>query len=376
MALSFNFDKEAHQVLFTGNSCVKTVTLNRTQKLNTLSFDMICQIKRYLQMYEKDPSVKLVILKANGKAFCAGGDIVSATVCSLAGHWTSSLFFYKKLLALVYLMATYAKPTVSLINGIVMGAGAGLSMNTKFRVVTEKAIFAMPEVSIGHVPDVGSSYFLSRLPGYFGEYIGLTGARLDGAEMVACGLATHFVHAAKLNTVESLLQNVTSDVTMATLIETCTDKAVLKEDSSFKRLETINNCFSKETVEEIIICLEKELENGAEEWIKNALSSMSSSCPLSLKIFLKSIRLGRVQNFKQCLYRDYIISAHLLRRTVSNNFYEGSRAKLFSKDNKPKWEPSKLELVSDEMVDQCLRNIDDEDLECLELPDHRIESRL
>ncbi|XP_052723875.1 probable 3-hydroxyisobutyryl-CoA hydrolase 3 [Vigna angularis] len=293
-----------------------------------------------------------------------------------AGHWTCSLFFYKKLLTLEYLIATYAKPTVSLINGIVMGAGAGLSMNTKFRVVTEKAIFAMPEASIGHVPDVGASYFLSRLPGYFGEFIGLTGARLDGAEMVACGLATHFVHSVKLNTLESVLQNVASDVTMGKLIETCTDKAVLKEDSSFKRLETINNCFSKETVEEIITCLEKELENGAEEWIKNALSSMSSSCPLSLKIFLKSIRLGRVQNFKQCLYRDYIIGAHLLRRTVSNNFYEGSRAKLFSKDNKPKWEPSKLELVSDEMVDQCLRNIDDEDLECLELPDHRIESRL
>ncbi|QCD95022.1 3-hydroxyisobutyryl-CoA hydrolase [Vigna unguiculata] len=341
------------QVLFTGNSCVKTVTLNRTQKLNTLSFDM-----------------------ANGKAFCAGGDIVSVTVCSLAGHWTTSLFFYKKLLTLEYFIATCPKPTVSLINGIVMGAGAGLSMNTNFRVVTEKTIFAMPETFIGHVPDVGASYFLSRLPGYFGEYIGLTGAKLDGAEMVACGLATHFVHSLKLNTLESVLQSVTSDVTMATLIETFTDKAVLKEDSSFKRLEVINKCFSKGTVEEIIICLEKELENGGEKWIKDALSSMSSSCPLSLKIFLKSIRLGRVQNFKQCLHRDYTIGAHMLRRTVSNDFYEGSRARLFSKDNKPKWEPSKLELVSDEMVDQCLRNVDDEDLEYLELPHHRSNSQI
>ncbi|KAK7314834.1 hypothetical protein VNO77_33362 [Canavalia gladiata] len=370
MPLSFTFDTEANQILFTENFEVKTVMLNRPQKLNTLNYEMICQMKKNLQLYEKDHSVKLVILKANGKAFSAGGDVVSAITCSLAGHWSYVTMFYKKLLTLEYFIATYTKLTVALINGLVMGAGAGLSMNMKFRIVTEKAVFAMPEASIGLFPDVGASYFLSKLPGYFGEYIGLTGAQLDGAEMVACGLATHFVPSAKLNILENVLQaRTTSNLSIASVIETFTEKIELKEDSSFRRLETINKCFSKGTVEEIIICLEKELENGAEEWITNALNFMRLACPLSLKIFLKSIRMGRGQNIEQCLYRDFTICIHILRRTVSNDFYEGSRAKLFDKDNKPKWEPSTLELVSEEMVDQCFRNMDDDYLEWLQLPD-------
>nr|XP_007152488.1 hypothetical protein PHAVU_004G134900g [Phaseolus vulgaris]ESW24482.1 hypothetical protein PHAVU_004G134900g [Phaseolus vulgaris] len=171
MAPTLNFDREQNQVLFTGNSCVKVVTLNRPQKLNSLNHEMICQIKSNLELYENDPLVQLVILKGNGKAFCAGGDVVSLITSSLVGHWTYAASFYKKELILDHLVATYKKPTVSLINGIVMGGGAGLSMPTRFRVVTEKAIFAMPEASIGLFPDVGASYFLSRLLGYFGKLL-------------------------------------------------------------------------------------------------------------------------------------------------------------------------------------------------------------
>ncbi|KAG2384968.1 3-hydroxyisobutyryl-CoA hydrolase [Vigna angularis] len=268
---------EEEIVLFTGNSFVKVVILNRPKKLNSLNHEMICQIKSNLELYENDPLVQLVILKGNGKAFCAGGDVVSVITSSVAGHWTYAASFYKKQLTLDHLIATYKKPTVSLMNGIVMGGGAGLSMPTRFRVVTEKAVFSMPEASIGLFPDVGANYFLSRLPGFFGEYLGLSGARLDGAEIAACGLATHFVPSTE----------------------------------------------------------EHESENGAEKWITIALSFIRSSCPTSLKIFLKS----------------------------------GSRAKLFDKDNKPKWEPSKLELVDEEMVNQYFRNINDEEWEYLRFPD-------
>ncbi|XP_061342972.1 probable 3-hydroxyisobutyryl-CoA hydrolase 3 [Gastrolobium bilobum] len=369
------------EVLVTGNSCVKVVTLNRPQKLNSLNHEMICQLKKNLELCENDSSVKLVILKGNGKAFCAGGDVVSVITSGLAGHWTYPASFYKKQLILDHLIASYKKPTVSLINGVVMGGGAGLSMNTRFRIVTEKAVFAMPEASIGLFSDVGASYFLSRLPGYFGEYLGLTGARLKGAEIAECGLATHFVTSTKLNSLENALEAVTSSnvSTIATMIETFTEKANAKEESSFRRLETINKCFSKGTVEEIIQSLENELEIGAELWITDALSYLRSSCPTSLKIFLKSIRKGRAQNIEQCLYRDYNIACHFFRRTITNDFYEGSRAKLFDKDNKPKWEPSKLELVNEEMVDQYFRNVNDEEWESLQFPDRshsQIVSRL
>ncbi|WVZ14730.1 hypothetical protein V8G54_012296 [Vigna mungo] len=358
MAPTLNFDREQNQVLFTGNSCVKVVILNRPEKLNSLKHEM-----------------------GNGKAFCAGGDVVSVITSSVAGHWTYAASFYKKQLTLDHLIATYKKPTVSLINGIVMGGGAGLSMPTRFRVVTEKAVFAMPEASIGLFPDVGANYFLSRLPGFFGrllksqyagEYLGLSGARLDGAEIAACGLATHFVPSTKLKSLENALQVLSSPNVsrISALTETFAEKPNLKEDSPFRRLEVINKCFSKETVEEIIESLEEhESQNGAEKWITNALSFMRSSCPTSLKIFLKSIKKGRVEKIDQCLYRDYIIACHFFRGTFGNHFYEGSRAKLFDKDNKPKWEPSKLELVDEEMVNQYFRNMNDEEWEYLRFPD-------
>ncbi|XP_028794467.1 probable 3-hydroxyisobutyryl-CoA hydrolase 2 [Neltuma alba] len=260
---------------------------------------------------------------------------------------------------------------VSLINGVVMGGGAGLSMNTNFRVVTERTVFAMPEASIGLSPDVGASYFLSRLPGHFGEYLGLTGRRLNGAEMFKCGLATHFVPSKKLNLLEKALYSVTTSdsSTITALIDKFTEIVYLKEGSPLKRLDTINKCFSKGTVEEIVLSLEKEIEvNGTEKWIADALNYMRGSCPTSLKIWLRSVREGRVQSIEQCLNRDYNISCHSLRRTVSNDFYEGSRAKLFDKDNKAMWDPPKLELVSEEMVDRYFREVEDENWERLHLP--------
>ncbi|XP_054785941.1 probable 3-hydroxyisobutyryl-CoA hydrolase 3 [Prosopis cineraria] len=334
---------------------------------------MICQMTQKLILYENDPSVKLVILKANGKAFCTGGDLISVIASSIAGHWSFTIPFYKKLLTLNYLIATYKQPVVSLINGAVMGAGAGLSMNTTFRIVTEKAVFAMPEASIGLFPDVGASYFLSRLPGHFGEYLGLTGRRLNGAEMVECGLATHFVPSKKLDLLKNALQSITTSdkSTIAAVINKFTEVAFLKEESPLTRLDTINKCFSKGTVEEIVLSLEKEIEvNGAVEWITDALSYVRTSCPSSLKIWLRSVREGRVQSIEQCLCRDYNIGSHFILRTVSNDFYEGTRAKLFDKDKKPMWDPSKLELVSEEIVNQYLRMVENENWERLQLP-HR-----
>ncbi|XP_048228477.1 3-hydroxyisobutyryl-CoA hydrolase 1-like isoform X2 [Ricinus communis] len=274
----YKFNRELNQVLFEGESFFRKVILNRPDKLNSLNYEMISQMLKNLRDFEIDPSVKLVILKANGNAFSVGGDLVASFGFLTTGHWSFGARFVKKQLNLDYLIATYRKPVIPLIDGIVMGGGAGLSLHGKFRIVTEKAVFSMPEASIGHFPDVGASHFLSRLPGHFGEYLGLTGARLNGAEMLACGLATHFVE-------------------------------------------------SKE----------EEAKNKAENWIIMAMKSMKSASPTSLKITLRSIIEGRMQTLKQYFC-------------------------------KPKWEPSKLELVSKEMVDHCFAGIDDDDWKYLKLP--------
>ncbi|XP_034705398.1 probable 3-hydroxyisobutyryl-CoA hydrolase 3 [Vitis riparia] len=371
MAALFLSDLEPNQVLFEESSYARKMILNRPHKLNSLTYEMISQISRNLEVYENDHLVKILILKGQGKAFCAGGDVVGILLSIINGHWSFGARFYKKQLTLDYLIATSTKPLVSLINGIVMGGGAGLSMNSMFRVVTENTVFAMPEGQIGLFPDVGASYFLSRLSGSFGEYLGLTGARLDGSEMLACGLATHFVLSKDLLLLENALSEVDSSdaLTISRVISAFSSKISLKKDSAFRRLETINKCFSKGTVEEILSTLENEVVNGDNKWMVHAISSMKSASPTSLKIFLKLIREGRTKELKDCLIQDYTIVCHLIRRTFNMDFIEGSRAKLFEKDKQPKWEPSKLELVSDEMVDQYFQKVDDADWEYLQLPE-------
>ncbi|KDP34950.1 hypothetical protein JCGZ_09238 [Jatropha curcas] len=338
--------------------------------------NQISQMLTKFRAFETDPTIKFVILKGNGKAFCAGGDVVSSLTAIIAGHWSYGARFYEKQFNLDYLLATYKKPLIPLIDGIVMGGGAGLTMHGRFRIVTENAVFAMPEVHIGLFPDLGASQFLSRLPGYFGEYLGLTGARVDGAEMFACGLATHFVSSKDLLNLENALEIQTSlEMTkIYKVIEKFAQNPKIKEDSPYNRLEIIDKCFSKDTVEEILLALENEvkLKNKAENWIIKAINSMKSASPTSLKITLRSIREGRQQNLKQCFIREYTICCNIVRATAGRDYFEislqGSRAMFFDKDKKPKWEPSKLELVSKDMIDRCFSAIDEDDWEYLKLP--------
>ncbi|XP_059649336.1 probable 3-hydroxyisobutyryl-CoA hydrolase 3 isoform X2 [Cornus florida] len=336
---------DLNQVLFEANSCVLKVALNRPEKLNCLTYGMISQMEKTLKAYESDPSVRIVILKGKGKAFCAGGDVVRVIQFVKAGHWSFGASYYRKQLTLDYLLATYKKPLV----------------------------FAMPEASIGLFPDVGASHFLSRLPGHFGEYLGLTGARLDGAEMLACGLVTHFVLSKDLQALEDALCDVVSSdtSTISEVINKFTHKAHIKPDSSYKRLEIINKCFSNKTVEEILLALEIEASIGAEKWVVNAIRYMKLASPTSLKVCLRSIRQGRTLKLESCLISDYIVASHMLGRTVNADFFEGSRAMLFDKDRNPKWQPPQLEQVSEEMVDQFFAKVDDDDWQTLKLPHGR-----
>ncbi|GAB4837708.1 hypothetical protein Ancab_002561 [Ancistrocladus abbreviatus] len=370
MALSYSSHKElqGNPVLFEEKNYVRKVILNRPRKLNTLNHEMSAALLKKLKAYEEDPNIKLVILKGNGKAFCAGGDVAAMIQTAISGHWSYPTIFYGRQLRVNYLLATYNKPVVSLIHGIVMGGGAGMAMQTPFRIVTENTVFAMPEAAIGLYPDVGASHFLSRLRGYFGEYLGLTGARLDGREMLACGLATHFVLSKELPELENALENVAGleTSTIRRIVDTYAHKPTIKEDSPcFRYLEH----YYPSHIEEILQALvqEKEVNCVADKWLINAINSIKQACPSSLKIFLRSVREGREQRLDQCLIQEHIITGNIFSRRISDDFYEGVRTMFFEKDKKPKWEPSKLELVSKERVDQYFMEIDDEDFQPLRL---------
>ncbi|XP_060190478.1 3-hydroxyisobutyryl-CoA hydrolase 1-like [Lycium barbarum] len=251
-------------------------------------------------------------------------------------------------------------------------SGLGASVHGRFRVATEKSVCAMPETAMGLIPDVGASYFYSRLPGFFGEYAGPTGARLDGAEMLACGLATHFVPSERLPFLEQALIKVnTSDPdVISAIISRFSNIPKLKAESPYHKMKIIDHCFSRRTIEEIISSLEnyEALNKKDEYWISSTIQSLKKASPTSLKIALRSLREGRLQGAGSCLIQEYRIACHVIRGEFSKDFFEGCRAILIDKDRNPKWEPSRLELITDDDVDRYFSKIDDEDWQDLKLP--------
>ncbi|KAG5538834.1 hypothetical protein RHGRI_019400 [Rhododendron griersonianum] len=319
----------ADQVLVEGHSHAKKVVFNRPKQLNALSFQMVSRLLELFLACEGDHNVKLIILKGKGRAFCAGGDVATVVHDITEGKWKLGAEFFRIEYIMNYVMATYSKPQV----------------------------FAMPETALGLFPDVG-------------EYVGLTGTRLDGAEMLACGLATHFVPEVRLSLLEEALCNANSSdpAIISAIIDEFSQQPRLKEKSVYHLLDIINDFFSRRTVEEIILALEREAVNTNNGWISSTIKSLKTASPTSLKITLRSIREGRHQGVGQCLISEYRMVCHVMQGKVSKDFMEGCRAILLDKDKNPKWEPSKLELVSDEMVNRYFSKVDEEDVADLKLP--------
>lgn len=249
------------------------------------------------------------------------------------------------------LTGSYKIPYIALIHGITMGGGVGLSVHSKYRVATEKTMFAMPETAIGLFPDVGGSHFLPRLSGNLGYYLGLTGYRLKGKDVLKAGIATHYIESSRLPELEEKLVKCSgfADVDKV-LKETCTE-----DNSEFvleKHLDQINKCFSGGTVEQII----KNLEDDGSDWAKTTLKTLSKMSPLSMKVSLKQLQLGAHLNLEQCLQMEIRMA---VRHVEKSDFKEGVRALLVDKDQKPQWNPKTVEEVTEDMVNFYFRKLPD-----------------
>ncbi|KAL3700234.1 hypothetical protein R1sor_018256 [Riccia sorocarpa] len=342
----------ADEILTDEKFSTKIAILNRPSKLNALTLYHVTRLRELYTDWEKDPYVRLVIIKGNGRGFCAGGDVADVYRLGKAGKRAEGIEFFKEEYRLNYLIGTYKKPHVALLNGVVMGGGTGISVHGTFRVATEKTVFAMPETAIGLHPDVGASYYLSRLPGHLGEYLGLTATRLDGADMVACSLATHFVPSHRLEMLEERLGSLNTDdpAVISSAIDEYCDIVHLSEKSPLHRRQEIDTCFGRSSAEEIVRKIEAGLESG-NPWYQETLDKLKKGSPLSLKVTLRSVREGRRQHLFQCLQREYRLSVHAVESKYSNDFSEGCRAVLVDKDNAPKWNPPTPEQVTSEIVD-------------------------
>ncbi|CAI0404727.1 unnamed protein product [Linum tenue] len=320
------------QVLVEGKAQFRTAILNRPSVLNALNLNMGSRLNNLYTSWEDDPDIGFVAMKGSGRAFCAGGDMVAVYHLLNQGKREACKDFFATLYQFIYLLGTYLKPQVALLNGVTMGGGAGVSIPSTFRLATERTIFATPETLLGFHPDAGASFYLSHLPGHLGEYLALTGETLNGVEMIGCGLATHYTHSTKFRSVEERLGNLITDdpSVIETSLEEYGDLVHPDSTSVIHRIEAVDKCFSHDTVEEIIDAL---------------------------------IRDGRLQTLDQCLVREYRMS---LQGMAQQDLREGVRARLVDKDLAPKWNPPRLGLVTEGMVDQYFSLLDGE--RDLELP--------
>ncbi|KAM3398042.1 hypothetical protein P3S68_001556 [Capsicum galapagoense] len=311
-------------VLYEEIGRARMLTLNRPNHLNYISGKVAWMLGQYFEKYEKDDNAEFVILKGAGRTFSAGGDLEFL----YHGRNTrdSCLDAVYRVYWLCYHIHTYKKPHIALVHGMSVGGGASLMVPMKFSVVTEKAFCSTPETSLGFHPDCGFSYMLSRLPGRLGEFLGLTGVTLKGKEIVAAGLATHFVPSQKLFQLEKRLLSINNgdEDAIRSVINEFSTNVHIDERSILNKLSIINDCFSGESMEEIMDSFEAKADKKGNDWIVPVLKNLKKASPTGLKITLRSIREGRTQTLSECLRREFRITVNTLRSILSDDFYESS----------------------------------------------------
>ncbi|KAI1899451.1 hypothetical protein AGOR_G00061930 [Albula goreensis] len=341
-----------------GNAGV--ITLNRPKALNALNLSMIRHIYPQLKKWEKDSGTDVVIIKgAGGKAFCAGGDIRAVTEAGKLGESLAQDFFREEYI-LNNAIGTYQKPYVALIDGITMGGGVGLSVHGRFRVATEKTLFAMPETAIGLFPDVGGGHFLPRLQGKLGLFLALTGFRLKGRDVQRAGVASHFVDSQKITALEKDLVDLKtpSIEDVAGLLKFYEKQSSVESDKPFileQHMDAINRLFEANSIEEIC----ENLKQDGSAFAQKQLETLSKMSPTSLKLTFRQLWAGAGMSLQDVLIMEYRLSQACMR---GQDFYEGVRAVLIDKDQSPKWTPSTLEGVTESFLDGCFKPLGERDL--------------
>ncbi|XP_014028502.1 3-hydroxyisobutyryl-CoA hydrolase, mitochondrial [Salmo salar] len=342
-----------------GNAGV--ITLNRPKALNALNMNMIRLMYPQLKKWETDKETDIVIVKgAGGKAFCAGGDIIAVTEAGKRGDALAKNFFREEYI-LNNTIGTYQKPYVALIDGITMGGGVGLSVHGRFRVATEKTLFAMPETAIGLFPDVGGGYFLPRLQGQLGLFLALTGFRLKGRDVQRAGVASHFVESQKIAALEKELVDLKtpSIEDVSRVLDSYQKRSSLDAEKPFvleQHIDLIDKLFQSNSVEGIV----HNLKTDGSPFAQKQAETLAKMSPTSLKITFKQLQAGGAMSLQEVLVMEYRLSQACMVK--GSDFYEGVRAVLVDKDHSPKWSPSTLKEVSEQSVEDCFSSLGDRDL--------------
>ena len=314
------------EILVATEGRIGRIRLNRPKALHALTLDMCMAILDALTAFEHDEEIVCVVFDhAEGRGFCAGGDIRMLAESGKGDGAEARAFFHAEY-RMNHRLFTYPKPTVAVMDGITMGGGVGIALPCRYRIATENTRFAMPETGIGLFPDVGGGWYLSRLPGQVGKFLALTGARLDGAECLALGLATHYIAGADVPRAVAALHDSDDYATTLKTHGTGAPLARIVENRG-----QIDRLFAGETLVEVMATL--EADGG--DWATKELATLRGKSPLSCAVALRQLREGRqMPDFWAEMRQEYAIGARVVH---THDFIEGVRALIVDKDNTPRW---------------------------------------
>lgn len=322
------------------------VTLNRPNVLNSLNLSMIIALSEQLKAWAKAEHIKAIVIRAaEGRAFCAGGDL-RLTYERMRHHDAAMNEFFNYEYQLNRLIFHYPKPYIAFLDGITMGGGVGISIHGSHRVATDRLLFAMPETGIGFFPDVGGTYFLPRLRGHIGLYLGLTGARINCDDCVALGLAQHKVASERLpDILNALAQTSLTNNPRAVVTDVINEfSGGIGASKLIENQEAIDSSFTATTVEDILQVCQK----SSNEFCKQAGAMILKKSPTSLKITLRALQNGMHMDFDACMQQEYRLVNRFL---IGHDFLEGIRAVIIDKDQNPHWQPATLEEVTNDLID-------------------------
>ncbi|MBU3078511.1 enoyl-CoA hydratase/isomerase family protein [Sphingomonas quercus] len=312
-------------VICEADGAVARIRLNRPKALHALTTAMCRTMLDALVGWQADEAIRLILLDhAQGRGFCAGGD-----VRAIAADPSLGPDFFGTEYRLNHRLFTSMTPIVSFLDGVTMGGGVGIGLPCRWRVATERTVLAMPETTIGLFPDVGGGWYLSRLPGRIGQYLALTGTRLDGAECFALGLATHYVPSDNLDDLKLRLaaQPDRAEAILEEFSAPAPDAAILGQREAIDRL------FASDNYEEILAALDADGSDWAKAQLATLAPKSPQSCKVSLELLRRSAGLG---DFADEMAMEYGLAVHVCARP---DFAEGVRALLVDKDNSPRWDP-------------------------------------
>lgn len=358
---------ESEDVVFNNIYGLRTIELNRPAKLNSLNGSMIRKIGPRLIEWSNSDMANVIVMKGAGAALCAGGDVAAlAKDCQTGPEGQARAEDYFALeYKLDHMIATLQKPYIAFMDGFTMGGGVGLSIHAPFRIATERAVFAMPETTIGFFPDVGASFFLPRLPGAVGTYLALTSERLTGPNLFYAGIATHYLHSTNLQLLEGRLaelrfRDYDSLETRLHLVNDTIEEYVtgLPHDVPMQLAgeirKAIDRVFSLPTVAEILQALaemqRKDKDAAVREWAAKTLKTLHARSPTSVHVALRQMQVSRSQRWTiaDTFRREHQIAGKFMRHP---DFVEGVSAQLIRKDKKPVWQPASLEAIQEAGAD-------------------------